>query len=172
MWMQCKVFWYRYLSPRIKIELSKTESLTDRQNGKNETKITQKTSKSQERSATALGGRTRALLPLPGTSILLDVAQRSEALQERRVGVVPHGEQPVSHGEAQVVLVQLNEGRVELRGFAHGHGERIRLELVAAAQDGETEGQELQREQESDISQDGLQYPGMFNLYVADGKLL
>lgn len=83
---------------------------------------------------------------------------------------MPHGEQPVSHGEAQVVLVQLNEGRVELRGFAHGHGERIRLELVAAAQDGETEGQELKREQESDISQDGLQYPGMFNLYVADGK--
>lgn len=56
---------------------------------------------------------------------------------------MPHGEQPVSHGEAQVVLVELNEGRVELRGFAHGQCERVRLELEPAAQDGEAEGQEL-----------------------------
>lgn len=60
------------------------------------------------------------------------------------MGVVPHGEQPVSHGEAQVVLVELDEGRVELGGFAHAACKSISLELKPATQDRQTEGQELQ----------------------------
>lgn len=74
----------------------------------------QDASQGQERSAEALRRRQRSPLPLPAPSVLLDVAQRSEALEQRRVGIVPHGEQPVSHGEAQVVLVEFDEGRVEL----------------------------------------------------------
>lgn len=69
-------------------------------------------SQGQERFAEALW--RRPLLPLPAPSVLLDVAQCSEALQEGRMRIVPHGEQPVSHWEAQVVLVELDEGRVEL----------------------------------------------------------
>ena len=63
------------------------------------------------------------------------------------MGVVPHGEQPVSHWEAQVVLIELDEGRVQLRGFAHTQCKCIGLELEAAAQDREAEGQELQRQE-------------------------
>ena len=57
---------------------------------------------------------------------------------------MPHGEQPVGHWEAQVVFIELDEGRVQLRGFAHSQCKRIGLELKAAAQDREAEGQELQ----------------------------
>lgn len=62
------------------------------------------------------------------------------------MGIVPHGEQPVSHGEAQVILVELDEGRVELGGFAHAACKSICLELKPATQDCQTEGQELQRQ--------------------------
>lgn len=62
----------------------------------------------QERSAEALW------LPLPGPSVLFDIAQCSQAFQQGRMGVVPHGKQPVCHREAQVVLVELDEGRIEL----------------------------------------------------------
>lgn len=62
------------------------------------------------------------------------------------MGVVPHGEQPVGHREAQVVLVELDEGRVELGGFAHAACKGICLELKPATQDCQTEGQELQRQ--------------------------
>ena len=55
------------------------------------------------------------------------------------MGVVPHGEQPVSHREPKVVLVELNEGRVELGGFAHAACEGICLELKPATQDCQTE---------------------------------
>lgn len=109
-------------------------------------------SQGQERSTEALGRRQCSLLPLPAPSVLLDVAQRSEALQEGRVGVVPHGEQPVSHREAQVVLVELDEGRVELRGFAHAASKGIGLELKSATQNRQTEGQELERQSIKDIS--------------------
>lgn len=83
------------------------------------------------------------LLPLPATSVLLDAAQSSEALQERRVGIVPHGEQPVGYRKAQVVLVELDEGRVELRSFAHATCKSICLKLKPATQDCQTERQEL-----------------------------
>lgn len=66
-------------------------------------------SQGQERSAEALRRRQRSPLPLPAPSVLLGVAQCSEALKERRVGIVPHGKQPISHREAQVVFVQLDE---------------------------------------------------------------
>lgn len=56
-------------------------------------------SQGQERSAEALWRGLHALLPLPAPSVLLDIAQRSEALQQRRVGVMPHREQPISHRE-------------------------------------------------------------------------
>lgn len=59
---------------------------------------------------------------------------------------MPHGEQPVGHGEAQVVLIELDEGRVELGGFAHGACKSICLELKPATQDCQTEGQQLQRQ--------------------------
>lgn len=62
------------------------------------------------------------------------------------MGVVPHWEQPVSHRETQVVLVELDQGRVELRGFAHIACKGISLELKPATQDCQTEGQELQKE--------------------------
>lgn len=58
---------------------------------------------------------------------------------------MPHGKQPVRHGEAQVVLVELDEGRVELGCFAHAACKGICLELKPATQDRQTEGQELQR---------------------------
>lgn len=106
-------------------------------------KKTRGASQGQERSAKALCRRQRSPLPLPAPSVLLDVAQRSEALQEGRVGIVPHGKQPVSHGEAQVVLVELDEGRVELGGFAHAACKGICLELKPATQDCQTEGQKL-----------------------------
>lgn len=106
----------------------------------------QGSSEGQERSAEAPRRRQRSLLPLPAPSVLFDVAQCSQALQEGRVGVVPHGEQPVSHGEAQVVLVEFDEGRVELRRFAHVARKGVCLELKPATQHGQTEGQELQRE--------------------------
>lgn len=47
---------------------------------------------------------------LPATSVLLDATQCHKTFQERRVGVMPHGEQPVCHRKAQVVLVELDEG--------------------------------------------------------------
>lgn len=109
-------------------------------------------SKGQERSAEALWRRQRSLLPLPAPSVLLDVAQRSQALQEGRVGIVPHWEQPVSHRETQVVLVELDEGRVELRSFAHVACKGICLELKPATQDCQTEGQELQKQNIINIS--------------------
>lgn len=62
------------------------------------------------------------------------------------MGVVPHGEQPVGHREAQVVLVELDEGGVELGGFAHAARKSVCLELKPATQDGQTEGQELRRQ--------------------------
>lgn len=62
------------------------------------------------------------------------------------MGIVPHGEQPVSHGEAQVVLVELDKSRVELGGFAHAARKGICLELKPATQDCQTEGQQLQRQ--------------------------
>lgn len=92
-----------------------------------------------EQSAEALRRRQHSRLPLPAPSVLLDVAQCSEALQEGRVGIVPHGEQPVSHREAQVVLVELDEGRVKLRGFAHAACKGICLELKPATQNCQTE---------------------------------
>lgn len=101
-------------------------------------------SQGQDWSAEALWRRQWSLLPLPDTSVLLDVAQRSEALQERRVGIVPHGEQPVSYRKAKVVLVELDEGRVEFRGFAHATCKSICLKLKPATQDCQTERQELQ----------------------------
>lgn len=100
--------------------------------------------RAEEWSAEALWRRQQSALPLPAPSVLLDAAQGSEALQEGRVGIVPHGEQPVSHGEAQVVFVELDEGRAELGGFAHAAGKSIRLELEPATQDCQTEGQDLQ----------------------------
>lgn len=106
----------------------------------------QGSSEGQERSAQAPRRRQRSLLPLPAPSVLFDVAQCSQALQEGRVGVVPHGEQPVSHGEAQVVLVEFDEGRIELRSFAHVACKGVCLELKPATQHSQTEGQELQRE--------------------------
>lgn len=39
---------------------------------------------------------------------LLGGLEGSESLQQGRVGVVPHGEEPVCHWEAKVVLVQLD----------------------------------------------------------------
>lgn len=60
---------------------------------------------------------------------------------------MPHGEEPVCNREAQVVLVQLDEGRVQLRGFAHTARKGICLELKPATQDRQTERQELQREE-------------------------
>ena len=68
---------------------------------------------------------------------------------------MPHGEQPVGHWEAQVVLIELDEGGVQLRGFAHSQCKRIGLELEAAAQDREAEGQELQRQQSDESPSDG-----------------
>lgn len=56
---------------------------------------------------------------------------------------MPHGEEPVSHGETQVVLVELDEGRVELSGAAHAPGKGVGLELKPAAQHRQAEGQEL-----------------------------
>lgn len=104
-------------------------------------------SQSQERSAEAVLRRQQSPLPLPASSVLLGVAQRPEALQKRRVRIVPHGEEPVCNREAQVVLVQLDEGRVQLRGFAHTTRKGICLELKPATQDCQTERQELQREE-------------------------
>ena len=40
-------------------------------------------------------------------------------LQDRGVGVVPGGEQPVVDGEAEVVVVQLHQGRLKVLGFPH-----------------------------------------------------
>lgn len=97
-------------------------------------------SEGQERSAEALR------LPLPGPSVLFDIAQCSQAFQQGRVGVVPHGKQPVCHREAQVVLVELDEGRIELRSFAHVTCKGICLELKPATQHRQTEGQQLWRE--------------------------
>ncbi len=109
-------------------------------------KIYKGASQGKERSAQALWRRQWSPLLLPAPSVLLDIAQRSEALQEGRVGIMPHGEQPVRHWEAQVVLVELDECRVELSGFAHATRKGICLELEPAAQDCQTEGQELQRQ--------------------------
>lgn len=100
-------------------------------------------SEGQERSAEALWGRNQTTLPFPAPSVLLDAAQCPQALQEGRVGIVPHGEQPVSHWEAQVVLVELDEGRAELGGLAHAACKSISLELEPATQDCQTEGQDL-----------------------------
>lgn len=85
------------------------------------------------------------MLPLPALSVLLDIAQRSQALQQGWVGIVPHREQPISHRKTQVVLIELDEGRVEFSGFAHAPGKGICLELKPATQDRQTEGQQLQK---------------------------
>lgn len=50
----------------------------------------QRASQGQEGSTEALWRRQRSPLPLPAPSVLLDVAKGSQALQEGRVGVVPH----------------------------------------------------------------------------------
>lgn len=61
------------------------------------------------------------------------------------MGIVPHGEQPVSYRESQVVLVELDEGRVELRSFAHATCKGICLKLKPATQDRQAEGQQLKK---------------------------
>lgn len=58
---------------------------------------------------------------------------------------MPHREEPVSHWETQVVLVELDKGGVELRGAAHPLGEGISLELEPATQHRQAEGEELTR---------------------------
>ena len=60
------------------------------------------------------------------------------------MGVVPHGKEPGSHREAQVVFVELDECRAELRGSTHAPCKGVRLELKPAAQDSQTEGQDLE----------------------------
>lgn len=97
-------------------------------------------SEGQERSAEAL----RLSLPVP--SVLFDVAQCSQAFQQGWVRVVPHGKQPVCHREAKVVLVELNEGRIQLWSLAHVAGKGICLKLEPATQDRQTKGQQLKRE--------------------------
>lgn len=104
----------------------------------------QAASQGEEGSAEARRRRRCPPLPRPAVSVLLDVPQRPEALQQGRVGVVPHGEEPVRHREAQVVHVELDEGRVQLWGFAHVTSEGVRLELKPAAQNRQTERQQLQ----------------------------
>lgn len=61
---------------------------------------------------------------------------------------MPHGEQPVSNREAQVVFVKLDESRVKLRGFAQAASEGICLELKPATQDRQTERQKLRSKEE------------------------
>lgn len=61
---------------------------------------------------------------------------------------MPHGEEPVRNRKAQVVLVELDESRVQRGGFAHAASEGVCLELKPAAQDGQTEGQQLQTERQ------------------------
>lgn len=102
--------------------------------------VENRVSEGLERSAAAL----RLSLPVP--SVLFDVAQCSQAFQQGRVRVVPHGKQPVCHREAQVVLVELDEGRIELWSFAHVTCKGICLELEPATQDRQTKGQQLERE--------------------------
>ena len=77
-------------------------------------------------------------------SVLLGASQSPQALQQRRVGIMPHGKQPVGHGEAQVVFVELDESGVQLCGSAQAPGERVRLELKPPTQHSQAERQQLE----------------------------
>lgn len=66
-----------------------------------------------------------------------------QSLQERRVGVVPGREEPIGEREAEVVPVQLNESRLQFLCKVHAFGEGVSLELKAAVQGRQHEGQQL-----------------------------
>ena len=51
-------------------------------------------------------------------SSLLIFLQRLNPLQDGRVGVVPGGVEPVVDGEAQVVVVQLDQRRLQVLGLS------------------------------------------------------
>ena len=55
--------------------------------------------------------------------------ERLNPLQNWRVGVVPGGEQPVVDGEAEVVVVQLHQGRLEVLGFPHLSSKLVSLKV-------------------------------------------
>ena len=55
--------------------------------------------------------------------------ERLYPLQDGGVGVVPGGEQPVVDGEAEVVVVQLHQGRLEVLGFPHLGGKLVSLKV-------------------------------------------
>lgn len=74
----------------------------------------------------------------------LGLVQRAQPLEQWRVRVVPRRVEPVVHGEAQVVLVQLDQRLAQLRGSTHLHGEGVRLELEAATQAGQHEPEHLE----------------------------
>ena len=59
--------------------------------------------------------------------LLLVCVECGHPLEERRVGVVPGGEEPVVDGEAEVVVVQLHQRRPQLRRATQGHGEGVGL---------------------------------------------
>lgn len=84
--------------------------------------------------------------PLVEPSVLFRcVLDGPEALQQWRVGIVPHREEPISHRKAQVIFVKLDKGRAELSRSTHGSCKRVCLELESAAQHGQAERQELEK---------------------------
>ena len=69
-----------------------------------------------------------AIFVVDSVLLLVILVECGHPLEERRVGVVPGGEEPVVDGEAEVVVVQLHQRRPQLRRPTQGHGEGVGLQ--------------------------------------------